>query len=413
MIALVDCNNFYVSCERVFDPRLCGVPVVVLSNNDGCVIARSNEAKALGIPMGTPFFKVRDLVRRHGVRVFSSNYALYGDMSERVMLTLGEATPDVEVYSIDEAFVRLHASDEAAGLRRRVLRDTGIPTSIGVGPTKTLAKAANRFAKKRATCGVFDLSAGGDVDDLLADLPVADVWGIGRRWAAKLCAAGLPTARHLRDADDQWVRRHLNVTGLRTVHELRGIPCIPFEEMPVERKTVTCSRSFGEPVERLGPIREAVAHYAAQAAAKLRREGLAAAILRVFVTTKYYGEEPHRTGLYTLTLPRPTAFAPDLVRYAKLGLERAYRPGYAYRKAGVQLMGLSPADRVQGNLFVAADPRRQARLMAMMDRVNRRFGRGTLFLAAEGTGRSWAMRQARRSPRYTTRWDELALVRAA
>ena len=252
-----------------------------------------------------------------------------------------------------------------------------------------------------------------DVDGLLAEVPVADVWGIGRQWAAKLGAAGLCTARHLRDADDQWVRRHLNVVGLRTVHELRGIPCIPFEEMPVERKTVTCSRSFGEPLERLEPIREAVAHYAARAAAKLRREGLAAAILRVFVTTKYHGEGPHRTGMYTLTLPRPTAFAPDLVRYAKLGLERAYTPGYMYRKAGVLLMGLTPKDRVQGDLFVAADPRRQARLMEVMDRVNRRFGRGTLFLAAEGTGRSWAMRQARRSPRYTTRWDELAVVRAA
>ena len=294
-----------------------------------------------------------------------------------------------------------------------MLRDTGIPTSIGVGPTKTLAKVANRFAKKRAaTRGVFDLASASDADDLLAETPVADVWGIGRRWAAKLCAAGLPTARHLRDADDAWVRKHLNIVGLRTVHELRGIPCIPFEEAPVERKTVTCSRSFGEPLERPEPIREAVAHYAARAAEKLRREGLAAAILRVFVTTKYYGEGPHRTGMYTLTLPRPSAFAPDLVRYAKLALERAYAPGYVYRKAGVLLMGLAPADRVQGDLFTDADPERQARLMAVMDRVNRRFGRGTLFLAAEGTGRSWTMRQARRSPRYTTRWDELAVVRA-
>ncbi len=411
MVALVDCNNFYVSCERVFDPRLRGVPVVVLSNNDGCVIARSNEAKVLGIRMGVPFFQIQDLVERHGVRVFSSNYALYGDLSERVMQTLAEVVPDVEVYSIDEAFVRVPAGLDVRRLRRRVRQDTGIPTAIGVGPTKTLAKVATRFAKKDpATRGVFDLAAAGDVTSLLDQVPVGDVWGIGPRWATRLQAAGLTTARALREADDRWIRRHLNVMGLRTVHELRGIPCIPMEAVPPDRKTVTCSRSFGTPTEDSRRLREAVAHFAAQAALRLRRARLVAATLQVFLTTKYFGEGPHYTGTYTVTLPRPSACTPDLIRYAAFCLDRCFRPGFTYRKAGVLLMGLMPDDRIQGDLFTPGDDPRRRTLMATVDALNRRFGRHTLFFAAEGTQRPWAMKQLQRSPRYTTRWDELRVI---
>ncbi|ARA94519.1 hypothetical protein AWN76_016035 [Rhodothermaceae bacterium RA] len=411
--ALVDCNNFYVSCERVFDPGLEGCPVVVLSNNDGCIIARSNEAKALGLPMGAPVFRYRRVIRQHGVAVFSSNYALYGDMSQRVMSTLQAAVPEVEAYSIDEAFLHLAPALRtpafARDLRERVWRWTGIPTSIGLGPTKTLAKIANRFAKRHAPHGVCCLTAR-NADALLARVPVEDVWGIGPRYAARLQAHGLRTARDLRDADDRWIRQHLTVVGLRTVWELRGRSCLPLEQVRPPRKAILCSRSFGTPQRDLAGIREAVTAFAARVGEKLRRQGSVAAVVSVFLTTKDHGPGPSYSNRATTTLSIPTSYTPDLIRAAHAGLERIYRPGFAYRKAGVMVTGIQPAPDRQGDLFAAPPAPEQSALMDTIDAINRRWGRGTLCFGASGLDRPWQMNQQRRSPRFTTRWNELPVA---
>lgn len=414
--ALVDCDAFYVSCERAFDPSLEGVPVAVLSNNDGCVIARSSEVKALGVEMGAPYFKVKRLLERHGARVFSSNYALYGDMSSRVMRVLATVARDVEVYSIDEAFLHLspgRAAGEAHAARERVRQWTGIPTSIGIGQTKTLAKIATRFAKKCPEyAGVFDLMHRRDVDDVLALVEVQDVWGIGPRRTALLNERGIYTARDLRDAKDAWVRQRLTITGLRTVYELRGISCLPLEDVQPAKKGITCSRSFGAPVEAPQPLREALAAYAERAAEKLRGQGSICSTLTVFITTKPYGRGPHYASSHAATLPEPTAYTPALIQAVHRCLDRIYRSGYRYKKAGVMLTGIQPKDVQQVDLFARADHAQHKAVMEVVDEVNERFGRGTMFFAASGTRRDWAMRQVRRSKRYTTRWEDVPDVRA-
>jgi DNA polymerase V len=296
-IALVDCNNFYVSCERVFDPKLAGRPVVVLSNNDGCIIARSEEAKALGIKMGALLFKTEHIVDAYDVAVYSSNYPLYGDMSQRVMGALQEFTPEVEVYSIDEAFLRLEAgpdltlAERAAEVREKVGRWTGIPVSIGIAPTKTLAKLASRVVKRApVTHGVFDLISPSDQTAVLDETPVEDLWGVGPAYSALLHKAGVETARKLRDADRRWVRRRMTVVGARIVEELRGVSCLPVEQCPPAKKSVTCSRSFGALVESVSEMREAVAVYTTRAAERLRKHGMAAGVVTVFINTNRFGE---------------------------------------------------------------------------------------------------------------------------
>jgi DNA polymerase V len=430
--ALVDCNNFYASCERLFRPDLRGKPIVVLSNNDGCIISRSDEAKALGVEMGAPEFKVRRELARLGVHVFSSNYALYGDLSNRVMRTLGTLAPEVEVYSIDEAFLPLRgplATDPVGvgrALRERVGRWTGIPISVGIAPTRTLAKLAGRVAKRTPRCeGMFDLAhcrevLGMGVDDFLGKVPVDAVWGVGRRLAAMLRGAGITTARALRDAGDDWVRRRMSVTGLRTVLELRGLPCIGAAEQgepPAPRHTVVSSRSFAGRITDVAMLREALATHAALAGAKLRRAGLVAGGLAVHVRTARHDEEAalRCDDGVSLPLPVPTADTTTFIRLAHEGLDRVFRPGYPYAKAGVMLYGLEPADTRQGSLLALVDgtAERDAareRLMAVADRVNARHGRGTLRHAAEGLAKEapWHMRQRRRSPRRTTAWKELA-----
>lgn len=416
MFALVDCNNFYVSCERIFDPSLEHRPVAVLSNNDGCIIARSNEVKALGVPMGAPYFKWKGLLTKHQVRIFSSNYALYGDMSNRVMRVLAGVAPDVEVYSIDEAFLRLPTTSQKAAAqqaRKKVQRWTGIPTSIGIGPTKTLAKIANRFAKKHAAYeGIFDLTTARDVDDLLSLVAVNDVWGIGSKRKKLLNTHGIFTAQQLRDASDAWVKKHLTITGLRTVYELRGISCLPLEDVQQPKKGIISSRSFGEPVMYLEPLNEAVASYMTRAAEKLRGQGSIAATLTVFITTKHFGKGPHYTNSFAVTLPEPTAYTPLLIRYALQGLQRIYRPGYRYKKAGVMLTGIQPATTQQVSLFHPARHTENSQVMKIVDALNERYGRGTIFFAAAGAKQPWAMQQVLRSPRYTTRWDELPQINA-
>ena len=421
LFALLDCNNFYASCERVFDPSLEGRPVVVLSNNDGCVIARSNEAKALGIPMGAALFEVRPLLQRHDIRVFSSNYALYGDMSGRVMGLLGEFTPDVEVYSIDEAFLDLggfrHLDLDAYGrhIHAKIRQWTGIPVSIGLGPSKTLAKLANRIAKKDpALGGVFDLTTAPDRRAVLAGVAVGDVWGIGRRWAALLKRHGIETAGDLHDAEDGWVRKRLGLVGLRTVLELRGIACHDMETQTPDKKSTVVSRSFSRALHTLDELRRAIAAFAERAAEKMRRGGLVGGSVSIFVrTSRFRAEESQYRNSATVLLPAPSDHTRDITRAAVHGLERIYRPGLRYKQAGIMIPDLTPKAALHPDLFIPHRPDDQGRAKALMqafDAINREHGRGAIRFAATGVRQAWRMNQNHRSPRYTTRWNDLPRV---
>ncbi len=417
VIALVDCNNFYVSCERVFHPDLEGKPVAVLSNNDGCVVARSAEVKALGVKMGTPAFQCAELFARHKVRVFSSNYTLYGDMSHRVMEVLRESAPRIEVYSIDEAFLDLSglraepALSRSAGIRKTVGKWTGIPVSIGLGPTKTLAKIANRLAKKRPEWnGLFDLTGTDRRKAILKTVPVKEIWGIGPRYARLLQDRGLQSALDLSNCADWWIRKHLTITGLYTVFELRGQPCLDLEPVPAPQKSVACSRSFGSPISELPAIRQALCLYVQQAAVKLRGQGLLAGHIQVFLKTNSFKPGPRHEAHQGRPLPRPTAFTPTLLSKAREILEVLYRPGHAYQKAGVILSELKPASTRQLSLF---DPdqeqqSRENKLMQALDRLNSKYGQDTVRIGLTGDSRkSWEMRRDRLSRRFTTAWDEL------
>ena len=416
LFALVDCNNFYVSCERVFCPRLNGRPVVVLSNNDGCIVARSAEAKALGLAMGTPLFKCRDLCRRHQVQIFSSNYTLYGDMSRRVVECLEHFTPDVEVYSIDEAFLRLDKlpgcpTQRAHRLRTSVGRWTGIPVSVGLATTKTLAKVANRLAKNTPK-GVCDLADPQERDEALTQLQVDQVWGIGPRYKALLNRHGITTALQLSRAPEPWIQRHMTVVGRRLVRELRGISCLSLDQAPAAKKAISRSRSFGRPVRDFDQLTEALATRVAEAARALRQQKSVAAHLQIHIETSPFAG-PYYARAITARLDSPTAATPQLSRCARLALERIFKPGYTYKRAGVLLSGIQPQQTVQLNLFNPAYyDGRQRQLMAAVDQINSRFGRSALRFAAQGLAQPWAMRQDQRSPRFTTNWDELAVVRA-
>jgi len=419
VLALVDCNNFYASCERVFNPKLERQPIVVLSNNDGCIIARSNEAKALGFAMGDPYHLNKDKIRQHNVRVFSSNYALYGDMSRRVMSTLGSHALDVEIYSLDEAFLSLDGfqhrglSNYAATIRTHVKRATGIPVSIGIGPTKTLAKIANRLAKKLAhTDGVFNLLES-DVDTMLAIVDVGDVWGIGRQWATWLKGQGINTALDLKRADPKTIRARMTVVGERIVSELNGESCLDLELVAPPQKGITVSRSFGRQLTDREAIRQALLQFVGRAGEKLRRQNLQANRLTVFLMTSPFAENrPFYSNSMTKKLLFPTDYTPDLIDAAATILEKIYRPGYVYQKCGVMLTDLVPAASERHDLFDERDRQRQARLMKALDAINSDHGSRTIrFGDLGGTRPQWTMRAGFRSPRYTTRWEEIPLVR--
>ncbi|TGE03853.1 Y-family DNA polymerase [Hymenobacter fodinae] len=440
MFGLVDGNNFYVSCERVFQPRLDGCPVVVLSNNDGNVVSRSAEAKQLGIAMGAPYFEVRALLRRHQGHALSSNYALYGDMSRRVMARLADQAPAVEVYSIDEAFLDLHGlttycgslDERARTIRRDVLACTGIPTCVGMGPTKTLAKAANRLAKKYPELqGLLRLDTESRRERALRALPVADVWGIGRQYAQLLAAHSIGTAWELAGVSEAWARKHLGgVVGWRLIQELRGQPCqglLPSEDGTLARRSIRCSRSFGQRLTAFEDLWGAVTTYLSRAAEKLRAQGDQAHVLTVFLSQDRYDPRlpPPHTRSTTLTLPGgPTSHTLQLLAYARRLLERLYEPGRVYVKAGVVLDGLEPPGRGQQlSLFAPAAPAlvpapeagRAQQLMRTLDRLNRQFGRGAVRPAATNIpGRQpapWQGNAQYRSPAYTTRLEDLLLVR--
>jgi DNA polymerase V len=418
LFALIDCNNFYVSCERLFQPTLHGKPVVVLSNNDGCVIARSDEAKALGIPMGLPAFKLADLITEQPIEVFSSNYTLYGDLSARVMTTLAKWTPEVEIYSIDEAFLQLPMlpletlATYGQMIRATIQQWTGIPVSIGLGPTKTLAKLANRLAKRSGDAqGVVALIAPSAIEAVLAQTPIEHLWGIGPGYTRRLKAHDIRTALQLRDVNDRWVRQQLGIVGLRIVWELRGISCLPLELCPPPRQSLMVSRSFGRPITTLSEMREAVATYMTRAAEKLRQAQLAASVVTVFLNTNRFTDEPQYANSVTLPLPVATQDTAELIRYAFRGIEQLFREGYRYKKAGVILTELVPAQQVQTHLFDHTDRERSQKLMAAIDAINTQWGTGTVRYAAVGLRPRWIMRSARRSPRFTTQWGELVVVR--
>ena len=430
MFALVDCNNFYVSCERVFQPRLRGQPVVVLSNNDGCIISRSNEAKALGFRMGDPYFQVKAALLQHKVRVFSSNYALYGDMSRRVMWYLSQVAPAVEVSSIDEAFLDLHGLEryvsglEAFGrtLRADIKRRTGLPTCVGIAPTKTLAKLANHLAKQfPALGGVLHLDTDERRHWALQQVAAADVWGIGRQYAACLAEAGVVTAADLAGMPDAWARQHLGgITGVRLVQELQGRSCdqlVPTEEGSPRRQSLTCSRSFSQPLAEFEQVLGALGTYTTRAAEKLRRQGDVAHVLTVFVGKNRFGTElPPYSASTVLTLPVATSDTTVLLRSVRMALTDLWQEGTSYVKAGVVLTGLEPADQVQLSLFEAAPPSAQrARLMAELDTLNQRFGPETVGLAttvlpSDQPRAPWEGKAQWRSPAYTTRLEDLLKV---
>ena len=432
VFALVDGNAFYVSCERVFNPQLRGRPVVVLSNNDGCVVARSDEAKALGIPMGTPYFKIRQPFEKGGGLALSSNYTLYADLSSRMMEVIGQYSDRQEVYSIDESFIEwsgcrhLDLDRVAAQLRRQVGRWTGIPVGVGIGRTKTLAKLANRLAKKHR-----DFSAGGicnlaacsacSTDNYLAQTPVGDVWGVGSRWSARLEGLGIRTALDLSQVDLSWVRKHFNGALEKSAWELRGVSCLPLEEAPPPKQQIISSRSFGKLVTDLPSLRQAVSSYTARAAEKLRRQHSETRSLTVFINTPSFQiSEPQYHPSITMRMAKPSQDTRILTQSALRGLERIYKEGYRYQKAGVMLLELAPAGHGQTSLFDCDDDTTgwdRLRLMEVMDRINRAMGRETLWTAAQGLTRaeqagSWRMKRETLSPAYTTRWNQLPQVRA-
>ena len=417
-LGLVDCNNFYASCERVFQPELRGQPVVVLSNNDGCVIARSNEAKALGIAMGEPWHICKERVNTQGVVVRSSNYTLYGDMSGRVMRILGGFTPQLEIYSIDEAFLGLGGFDgrleaHARELRATVLQWTGIPVSVGIAPTKTLAKLANRAAKKDpASGGVRVLLTEDEQRAALERIELTDLWGVGGRMAERLKGIGIGTPLALRDADPRFVRGHCSVVMERTIHELRGVPCIGLEEVAPDRKSLVASRSFGRPVESGHELAESVRVYASRAAEKMRRQNLATAHLIVFIETNTFKPaEPQHCASHVYRLPVATADTAKLIGAAITVLRRLWRPGFRYKKAGVMLLDLVPAETVGGGLFDRPDDARSHARMKALDALNARFGRGTVVYGLGGRDRQpWNMKRDFHSPRYTTQWGEVLRV---
>lgn len=416
-IALVDCNNFYASCERLFQPKLRARPVVVLSNNDGCVIARSNEAKALGIAMGEPWHLSKEKFAKHNVVVRSSNYTLYGDMSGRVMSVLLQFTPNLEIYSIDEAFLGLAGFENrleahARELQATVLAWTGIPVSVGIAPTKTLAKVANRIAKTSPGCeGVRVLMERDAQSAALERLELTDLWGVATRMADRLQKLGISSPLALRDAEPAWVRQRFGVVMERMVLELRGIPCIGLSEHPADNKSIIASRSFGRAVTTFRELEEAVATHAERAAQRMRRQKLTAGVVSVFVNTNRFNlRDRQYGGSASVSLPVATADTPRLLRAALHLTRKLWREGYRYNKAGVMLLELAPAASVQGSLFVAADSDRRKALMRALDRLNANYGRRAVHFAASGVAHGWRLRADMRSPRFTTCWGELLRV---
>lgn len=414
--ALVDANSFYVSCELLFRPDLRGRPIVCLSNNDSCVVSRNNEAKALGIAMGQPYFQLRNLVEHHGLVAFSSNYATYGNLSARVMSVLTDLAERIDTYSIDEAFLDLTGLQEPLALYGRrvkseVQRLTGIPVGVGIAPTKTLAKLANWCAKKHTRSGVVDLTDKVRQEKLLKLAPVSEVWGIGPKLSAKLEAMNIHTAWELALQDPTLIRKAFSVVVEKTVRELCGESCLALDEGPAPKQMIACSRSFSERVTDLERLREAVASYTSRAAEKLRTQGDYCRLLQVFIRTSGFNpNEAHYGHTANVPLPYPSHDTRDLVQAALAGLESIFRPGYRYQKAGVMLMEFVSPGQIQGDLFAPAPRPGSEALMATLDRINARMGRGTVRLGRVPAAPSWRMKADLMSPGYLSRWSDLPVV---
>ncbi|MDI1362692.1 Y-family DNA polymerase [Methylotenera sp.] len=416
-IALIDVNNFYVSCERVFNPKLVGKPVVVLSNNDGCAVARSNEVKALGVGMGAPWFKFKDLAKQHGIIGLSSNYALYADMSNRVMSILREYSPDQEVYSIDESFLDLTGFQSrdlvqyGQDMRKRILKWTGLPVCVGIGSTKTLSKLANHCAKKRpvfnSVCN-FNTMSPKDLEDLLGQVEVGEIWGVGRKLAPKLQALGFNTVLDLKRANPERLRQQFSVVMEKTIRELNGTVCIELEEISPAKKQIISSRSFGYPVRDYNSLAESITLYMSRAAEKLRKQQSFAGSVYVYIrTSPFKPDDPFYSNGLTIPLSSPTNDTMQLVNVVLWGLKQIYKPNYNYAKAGVMLGEIVQEEGVQTDLFsqIQTSPKSTA-LMTAMDNINLKMGKESIKLASEGFKRPWKMKQENKSPSYTTRWED-------
>ncbi|MCC7245247.1 MAG: Y-family DNA polymerase [Saprospiraceae bacterium] len=414
--ALVDGNCFYVSCERLFNPALEGRPVIVLSNNDGCVVSRSDEAKAIGIKMASAAHLIADLLRKHRVVVFSSNYNLYGDVSSRMMTVLGSLAPGMEVYSIDEAFLDLRGIqcanwwDYGQILRSEVLRRVGIPTGVGIGPTKTLAKVANHFAKKdRRHGGVFTLETTHEIEAALRELPIGNVWGIGGQYEKLLLRHNVRTALEFTEMPADWVRRNMSVVGQRLQQELRGIPCLEMESVAPPKKNICTSRSFGKMLTQYIGVSEAVANHAHRCACKLRQQHSAACVLTVFLHTNPFKPElPQYNPSRTIRLPTASNSSLMLVAQAEAALKAIWRDGYAWKKAGVMVSGIVPENEIQLTLdHSPKQTEKHKRLMLTLDSLRGRYGHHAVSVATQGVSNAWKLRQERLSPRFTTNWNDL------
>lgn len=416
VFALVDCNSFYCSCERVFNPSLNNKPVIVLSNNDGCAVSRTDEAKALGIEMGAVYFQIKDLIQKHDVKVFSSNYTLYGDMSSRVMQVLSTFAPQMEIYSIDEAFLSFNGMENwdltnySKEIRKKVLQYTGIPTCVGIGPTKVLAKAANHIAKKNKvrTQGVFNLCDTNVKNEMFKKFPVQDIWGIGRQSAKKLNTHKILTAFDLMNSDPEKIRKILTVVGARIVEELNGNSCIDLETEIEDRKQIVSSRSFGKHVTTVSEMRESIANHITNAAEKLRSQNLLSKHLTVFVQTNpFKSQSPQYFNSASMNLVSGTSVTPKLIRDAFRLLDSIYRDGFEYKKAGIVLNNLVSKEFVQTDLFGSHDSIGEDHYMQLLDEINKRYGKNTVKFAACGIDQFWQMLSKMKSQCFTTRWSEL------
>lgn len=416
MFALVDCNNFYVSCERVFNPSLQGKPVVVLSNNDGCIIARSEEAKMLGLQMAEPAFKKSKFLKENNVQVFSSNYTLYGDMSQRVTETLSHFVPEIEIYSIDEAFLNLTGfTGDLDKLSKKiistVMQNTGIPISVGIGPTKTLAKIANKAAKQ--TGGIFILTNKRQSDTLIRNTPIEKVWGIGGQYTRLLTQNNVKTAFDFSQLDDSWLRMKMKVMGLRIKCELLGESCVRLELITPPKKAIATTRAFGKKTSKLVYVTEAVSTYAVRCAEKLRKQHSVANLLTVFIHTDPFNlNEPQINISKTIALPVATNNSLELVKYAVLCLNAIFNPEFRFKKAGVIVEGLQDDTQVQTNIFDKTDRNKLCKLLKTIDKLNHDYGRDKVKLAVQGDGKEWKLRQEKLSKRYTTNWKEIIEVKA-
>ncbi|MDV6344744.1 Y-family DNA polymerase [Nitrosomonas sp. Is37] len=425
MFALVDVNNFYVSCERAFNPNLINRPVVVLSNNDGCAVARSNEVKALGVKMGTPWFKLKGLAKQHHIIALSSNYTLYGDMSDRVMTILRDFSTHVEVYSIDECFLGLQGlgklwstpTEMGQSIRQRIRQWTSLPVCVGFGSTKTLAKLANHIAKKQLDFNsVCDLSSipSTQLEALLSAIEVDEVWGVGRQISQHLNTVGIKTVKALRDTPPSWLRAKFGVVMERLGYELRGVSCLALEEVSAPKKQIISSRSFGQLIYSLTELSESVASYVSSAAEKLRRQRSVCNAIQVFIQTNPFREQDEQySNCITVPLPNASSDTRLLVRAALFGLKHIYRKGYAYKKAGVILTGIDPVTLYQDSLLTqyGADEK-SARLMSVLDQLNQKYGRNTISVFSVRSKKAWSMRREIMSPCYTTNWNDVPIAHA-